>query len=308
MSHTRARPKLPNHLGSECLASREIPGGAFAPLTFSVRLPEYPLMSDYDQRFGGLSRLLGVPGLERLRRAHVAVVGIGGVGSWAVEALARSGVGELTLVDLDDVCITNVNRQLHALDGEIGQPKVAAMVRRIIAINPECVVHSVPDFFTAATADIILAPRFDYLLDAIDGSTLKCLLISQCRSRGIPILTVGAAGGRRDPSLVRVADLAHASHDRLLRETRVKLRAQHGFPRGEIPFGVTSVFSNELPVYPARDGSVCAQREPDTEVTMDCNSGYGTASFVTGTFGLIAAGCVVRQLAAGVSSPPDPAK
>ncbi|HWY78608.1 MAG TPA: tRNA threonylcarbamoyladenosine dehydratase, partial [Verrucomicrobiae bacterium] len=163
-------------------------------------------MSDLDERFGGIARLYGPEGLARLRRAHVCVVGIGGVGSWAVEALARSGVGELTLIDLDDVCVSNVNRQLHALDGQIGRPKVEVMAARACAINPECIVHPIAAFFTQANAKELLTPRFDYVLDAIDSSSKKCLLIASCREMGIPVLTAGAAGGRRNPALVRVAD------------------------------------------------------------------------------------------------------
>src|SRR4051812_35120332 len=179
-------------------------------------------MSDYDERFGGVGRLFAADGLQRLRNAHVCVIGIGGVGSWGVEALARSGLGQLTLIDLDDVCVSNVNRQLHALDGEIGRSKVEVMARRVQAINPGCVVHPINAFFTEANAKELLAQRFDYLLDAIDSSTKKSHLIALCRELGIPVLTTGAAGGRRNPTAVRVADLSRASHDRLLRETRTK--------------------------------------------------------------------------------------
>ncbi len=254
-------------------------------------------MSDFDERFGGIARLFAAEGLVRLRQAHVCVVGIGGVGSWAVEALARSGVGELTLVDLDDVCVSNVNRQLHALDGEIGRPKVEVMAARVRAINPSCAVHPVAAFFTQASARELLAPRFNYLLDAIDSSSKKCLLIASCRDLGIPILTTGAAGGRRDPTRIRVADLAESTHDRLLRETRTKLRVRHGFPRGEKPLGVECVFSTEPPIYPARDETVATECETGAELRLNCNSGYGTASFVTGAFGFVAAARIVERIA-----------
>jgi tRNA threonylcarbamoyladenosine dehydratase len=254
-------------------------------------------VSDFDERFGGIAHLYGVEGLARLRRAHVCVVGIGGVGSWAVEAVARSGVGELTLIDLDDVCVSNVNRQLQALDGQIGKPKVEVMAARVRAINPACVVHPVAAFFTQANANELLSPHFDYLLDAIDSSSKKCLLIALCRDLNIPVLTAGAAGGRRNPALVRVADLAEATHDRLLRETRTKLRAHHDFPRGEQALGVECVYSTEPPVYPASDGSVGAKCEPDADLRSGCNSGYGTASFVTGTFGFVAAARIVERIA-----------
>jgi tRNA A37 threonylcarbamoyladenosine dehydratase len=255
-------------------------------------------VSDLDERFGGIARLYGPEGLARLRRAHVCVVGIGGVGSWAVEALARSGVGELTLIDLDDVCVSNVNRQLHALDGQIGRPKVEVMAARACAINPECIVHPIAAFFTQANAKELLTPRFDYVLDAIDSSSKKCLLIASCREMGIPVLTAGAAGGRRNPALVRVADLAAATHDRLLRETRTRLRGHHGFPRGEESLGIECVYSIEPPIYPASDGLAGAKCEPGADLRLGCNSGYGTASFVTGTFGFVAAARIVERIAA----------
>ncbi len=257
------------------------------------------MANDFEERFGGVARLFSAEGLARLRRAHVCVIGIGGVGSWAVEALARSGVGELTLVDLDDVCVGNVNRQLHALDGEIGRPKVEVMAARVRGINPECAVHPVAAFFTESSSKELLKTRFDYVLDAIDSSTKKSLMIASCRELQIPILTTGAAGGRRDPTAVKIDDLTRASHDRLLRETRTKLRTRHEFPRGTKRFGVDCVFSTEPQVYPAADGTVCAEREPGAELKLDCNSGYGTASFVTGAFGLAAAARVVQKLAEG---------
>jgi len=255
-------------------------------------------MTPFERRFGGLGRLFGTPGLERLRRAHVCVVGLGGVGSWAVEALARSGVGELTLIDLDDVCISNVNRQLHALAGELGKPKVEVMARRVTAINPECVVHPVQNFFLASNAEQILQTRFDALLDAIDSVSVKCLLIALCRARDIPVVTVGGAGGRRDPTAIEVTDLAFSSHDRLLQEVRRRLRRKHHFPRGDCAFGVDCVFSREAPVFPAGDSVVCGERGASTDLRLDCNSGLGTAAFVTGAFGLAAASRVVGRIVA----------
>lgn len=256
-------------------------------------------MSSYQKRFGGLGRLVGAAGLERLRRAHVCVVGIGGVGSWTVEALARSGVGALTLVDLDDVCISNVNRQLHALDGELGQPKVEVMARRIRAINPDCEVHACQSFFVKSNAAQILETRLDAVVDAIDAPALKALLIALCRERQMPVVTAGGAGGRRDPTAIEVTDLAFSSHDRLLGEVRRRLRKEHAFPRDGTPFGVECVLSREPSVYPGKDGSVCTERPDAPDLRLDCNSGFGTASFVTGAFGLVAASRVVHRLAHG---------
>src|SRR5882757_7819365 len=167
--------------------------------------------SDHIERFGGLARLLGTTALPRLAAAHVCVVGVGGVGSWVVEGLARSGVGALTLVDLDDVCVTNVNRQLPALDGQIGRPKVDALADRIRLIHPTCRVLARPEFFTRATADEHLAPGYDFVIDAIDHLGNKCELLAACRTRGLRILTVGGAGGRRDATAIRIADLAQTT-------------------------------------------------------------------------------------------------
>jgi tRNA A37 threonylcarbamoyladenosine dehydratase len=255
-------------------------------------------MNPFERRFGGIGRLFGTAGLERLRLAHVCVVGLGGVGSWAVESLARSGIGELTLVDLDDVCISNVNRQLHALQGELGKPKVEAMARRVEAINPDCKLHPLQAFFLKSNGHQILETKFDAVLDAIDSPSGKAFMIAACRERNIPIITVGGAGGRRDPTAVEVTDLAFASHDRLLREVRRLLRRRHGFPRGDRPLGVECVVSREAVVYPGKDGSVCAARSEAPDLRLDCNSGFGTASFVTGTFGLVAVSRIVQRIAA----------
>lgn len=256
--------------------------------------------ADASARFGGIARLYGPGTLEKLAAAHVCVVGLGGVGSWAVEALARSGVGALTLVDLDDVCVTNINRQLPALDDTIGRPKVHVLAGRVRAINPACRVDARDEFFTAATADpLFAAARYDHVVDAIDSLSNKSLLIARCRESGIPIVTCGAAGGRRDPTQVRVDDLAFSHRDQLLRYVRKRLRARYGFSRDEKqPFGVAAVFSPERPVYVWRDGSVCHDPEGDTDTAINCESGLGTAAFVTGAFGFAAAAVVVNALVA----------
>lgn len=253
-------------------------------------------MDQQSARFGGIGRLYGTQGAERLRSAHMCVVGMGGVGSWVVEALARSGIGEITLVDMDDVCITNVNRQLHALTGTFGKPKVEAMAERVKLISPECNVHALQSFFLKSTAEEILSRGFDGVVDAIDQLEMKALLIASCRQRNIPIVTTGGAGGRRDPSQLQVTDLAFSTHDGLLQSLRKTLRAEHGFPRDKEPFGVECVFSREPVVYPQQDGTVCATRGTATNLRLDCRSGYGTASFVTGAFGFVAASRMVELL------------
>lgn len=257
-------------------------------------------MERYGVRFGGIGRLYSKDGLERLRRAHVCIIGIGGVGSWAVEALARSGVGALTLVDMDDICVSNVNRQIHALDADIHKPKVDAMAARIQAINPGCAVRAERAFFVPANARKILETRFDYVFDAIDAVREKALCVALCHELKIPVITSGGAGGRRDPTRVCLDDLSRASHDRLLQALRKKLRSEHDFPRGEKKFGVECVFSPEPPMFPQKDGSVCETRETgDDQLKLDCRAGFGSATFVTGTFGFVAAARIVARIAAG---------
>ncbi|MEM7010323.1 MAG: tRNA cyclic N6-threonylcarbamoyladenosine(37) synthase TcdA [Verrucomicrobiota bacterium] len=253
--------------------------------------------NDYMDRFSGIGRLFGAEALEQLKAAHVCVVGIGGVGSWSAEALARSGVGRLTLIDLDDICVTNVNRQLHALDGEIGRTKVGVMAERIARIHPGCAVETREQFFTSETAEALLAPGFDFVLDAIDTVEHKALLIAECRKREIPVVTCGGAGGKRDATAIRAADLAQTTNDPLLKQVRKKLRREFGFPRDEkAEFGVRAIFSAENPVFPWADGSVCETKEPGGDLRLNCDSGFGTATFVTGVFGFAAAGEVVRLL------------
>lgn len=245
----------------------------------------------YTERFGGVGRLLGRQALERLQAAHVCVVGTGGVGSWTVEGLARSGVGALTLIDLDDVCVTNVNRQLPALDGQIGRPKVAVLADRVKLINPECRVTALMEFFTAATAEAMLgAVKFDCVVDAIDATNNKALLIAECVKRGLPCVAVGGAGGKRDATQIRAGDLGETGGDDLLRNVRTMLRRDHGFAKGAgNRYGVRCVYSTEKPVYPWADGTCATEPEPGSNLKLDCASGFGTAVWVTGAFGLAAA-------------------
>ncbi len=270
-------------------------------------------MSDFDFRFGGIARLYGKTGLQRLRDAHVMVVGIGGVGSWVVEALARSGVGAISLVDLDEACVSNVNRQLHALDGTIGRSKAELMAERARAIQPEGRFTAIQEFFTEDNAARLLglqpsakgvpASKPTFVVDAIDNVSNKVLLLALCHRHQIPAITCGGAGGRRDATQVRVTDLARVTHDRLLAEVRKRLRKHHGFPTGDKKFHLDAVFSAEPQVFPQEDGSVCAARmeAPEGEsLRLNCDWGFGSATFVTGTFGFAAAGVVVRRIADGL--------
>ena len=275
------------------------------------------MMSDFDFRFGGIARLYGTAALSRFRAAHVMVVGIGGVGSWVVEALARSGIGRLTLVDLDEVCVSNINRQLHALDSTVGRSKVEVMVERVRTISPEARVEGRVEFFTADTAsrllgletDSISEDRPDFVVDAIDAMSNKVRLIALCQGAGIPLVVCGGAGGRRDPTEVRVADLATVTHDRLLSEVRKRLRREHGFSRTSKKLRIECVHSAEAPVFPGRDGQVCATRASDNEMPLrlNCESGFGSATQVTGTFGFAAAARVLARLAVPIpKSVPNP--
>ncbi len=255
--------------------------------------------SDRSDRLSGLERLLGAPGLARLATARVAVIGIGGVGSWTAEALARSGLGALRLVDGDDVCVTNVNRQLVALDGAVGRPKVRVMAERAALIDPSLAVEAVPAFLGEANLDAVL-DGVDLVVDCIDSARLKADLVARAQAAGRGVVVVGGAGGRRDPTAVRAVDLGLAAGDPLLRRTRQELRRRHGYPRGgagrPAPLGVRCITSLEAPVYPWRDGTCRATPEPDAPLALDCASGFGTAAFGTGAMGLAAAAEAVRLL------------
>lgn len=259
------------------------------------------MTEDYLARFGGIGRLLGMGAMQRLNAAHVCVIGVGGVGSWIVEALARSGVGALTLVDADDVCTTNVNRQLPALTRDFGRPKVVVLQERVAEISRGCCVTAVQDYYTQANADALLATDFAFVVDGVDRMSTKAHIIDRSRARNLPVLTCGAAGGRRDPAQVRVVDLGFAGKDELLRQVRRKLRQGHGWEPGTKKharaMGVTCVYSPELPVYPRPDGTCSTEPEPGESLRMDCASGFGAATFVTGCFGFFAAAEIVRRIA-----------
>lgn len=261
-------------------------------------------MSDYEFRFGGLGRLYGAEAMHRLRRAHVAVIGIGGVGSWAVEALCRSGVGTLTLVDLDEICISNVNRQIPALQETIGRAKVDVMSERVRSIQPECTVHGVQEFLTEVSTDRILdefrGRNGHWIIDAIDSSPNKCRLILGCQTRGLGLVISGAAGGRKDPTRIRITDLAEVTHDRLLADLRGRLRRAPGFDGARKVWGLPTVHSPETPERPQSqpcESDSKGLEEPVAAPRMNCQQGYGSATFVTGVFGFAAAGYVIQRIA-----------
>lgn len=246
------------------------------------------------QRFGGVKRLHGSNGFAKLQKAHVCVIGIGGVGSWACETLARCGVGEITLIDADDVCVTNINRQIHALTETIGQEKVSAMAQRIHNINPDCIVNQKTSFFLQASADELLLAKYDYVIDAIDSIKHKTLLISMCKQRGINIITVGAAGGKTAISGIEVKDLGLTHGDRLLSKVRAILRKNYGFPKfAGKKFKVPAVFSAETVKLPWCD---ITDKSQQTSLRLDCNNGFGTDMAVISIFGITAAHHVIHQI------------
>ncbi|MEZ5543071.1 MAG: tRNA threonylcarbamoyladenosine dehydratase [Pseudomonadota bacterium] len=265
--------------------------------------PDLPHSSgdiDFERRFGGIRRLYGAAALERFRAAHVCVLGIGGVGSWAAEALARSGIGRLTLIDPDHVAESNINRQLPALDSTLGRAKVQVMAARIHAINPHCNVFGIEEFAGIDNIAHLVAPGLDFVIDCIDGFRVKAHLVAHCRRARIRIITVGAAGGQTDPTRIRVVDLSRTEHDALCAKTRRLLRTAYGFPKNlKRRFDVPCVYSEENPIFPAADGCV-SPAKPDHHSLggLTCAGGLGSAMPVTAGFGLAAAAYVLRKLAA----------
>lgn len=260
------------------------------------------------RRFDRIGRLVGDSGMARLFASRVAVIGLGGVGSFAAESLARSGVGAIDLVDFDLVCVTNSNRQLQALKGNVGKPKAEVLAQRLGAINPKANIHALQYFYNERTSHKLLAPDgqpLDFVVDAIDNVTAKCHLLASCKKLNIPVVTSTGASGRWDPTAVSIVDLGLSSVDPLARDVRKVLRSDYGFPAGKkAKFGIPAVISSESPL-------------PPQELTYDQGKGfrcvcpggsngmhscdkrsliYGTASFVTGTFGLVCASVVIKSL------------
>lgn len=269
---------------------------------------------DYERRFGGIARLYGDAALAAFRHAHVCVIGVGGVGSWAVEALARTAIGKLTLIDLDHLAESNVNRQIHALTDTLGMAKVGALRERIAQINPYCEVTEVEEFIDPDNVAQMLPPgSFDYVIDAIDNAKAKVALIVHCRENRIPLVTIGSAGGQVDPTRIELCDLSRTEQEPLLARVRKRLRAAHGFPRDRRhKFHIDAVWSSE----PLRQPEVCALDDeapsanattaadgaaaataPNAGITGINCAGYGSAVVVTASFGFVAAGHVLRKLA-----------
>ena len=248
-------------------------------------------VDNYEQRFGGIGRLYTPEGLAKLRQSHVCVIGIGGVGSWAVEALARTGIGKITMIDMDDICVTNINRQIHAMTGTVTQLKTEVMKERVEKINPECVVEIIDDFITPENISEYLNRGYDYVLDAIDSVRTKAALIAYCKRNKIKLITTGGAGGQTDPSQIQIADLSKTIQDPLVARVRSLLRKEYNFSQNpKRKFGIDCVFSTQPLIFP-KMGEGC-----EVSATMNCANGFGAVTMVTATFGFFAGSRLVDKL------------
>ena len=274
---------------------------------------------DMQRRFGGVKRLYGEKGLTNLQDAHVVVIGIGGVGSWTAEALARNAIGNITLIDLDNIAESNVNRQLHAIDGAFGKAKVTAMHERILSINPFCAVREIEDFITIQNIATLLNFKCDVIVDCIDDAKAKIALADFCKRKQLPLIMAGSAGGRLDPTRIQVADLARVTGDRLLSKVRNQLRRNYAFPKASnnkksAKFGIECVYSDEQAIAPdiACVADDYASVESDalqvnshvpsgdtkssrTLTGLNC-AGYGSSVCVTAPFGFTAAQLAIKQI------------
>lgn len=255
-------------------------------------------MSDYKLRFSGIERLYGSKGAQVIQSSHFCVIGIGGVGSWVAEALARNGVGHITLIDLDDICMTNINRQIHALTPTVGQSKVEVMAERLLQINPECKIEVIEDFVTQDNLQALLHNQLDYVIDAIDSVKVKVALIAHCKRNKLPIITIGGAGGQTDPSKIAVCDLSQTYQDPLLAKVRNSLRRDYNFSKNtKRKFGIEAVFSSEQLVYPDNEGNVChAKQSSNGAMRLDCSGGFGAATHVTASFAFFAVARAIKKL------------
>ena len=248
-------------------------------------------VDNFEQRFGGIGRLYTPEGLAKLRQSHICVIGIGGVGSWAVEALARSGIGKITMIDMDDICVTNINRQIHALTSTVATLKTEAMKTRIAEINPECQVEIIDDFISPDNLADYLNRGYDYVIDAIDSVKTKAALIAYCKRNKIKLITTGGAGGQTDPSKIQIADLSKTIQDPLAARVRSLLRKEYNFSQNpKRKFGIDCVFSTQPLIFP-KMGEGC-----EVSATMNCANGFGAVTIVTATFAFFAVGRVIDKL------------
>lgn len=262
------------------------------------------ITEDQAFRFGGIARLYGERALNGFLRSHVVVVGIGGVGSWAAEALARSGVGEVTLIDLDDVCVSNINRQVLALQTSVGQMKVDVMAERLKQINPAIKVHTEHAFLGPKNIAELLPLSVSYVFDATDSVKAKTEMAVFCKRNKLPLICSGGAGGQTDPTQIQIADMARTTQDPLLAKIRNNLRRHHNYSRNQKrKFGIDCIFSTEQLKYAQADGSVCASKpEGGGPAKLDCASGFGAVTVVTSVFAMIGVSRILEKLAKTNSS------
>lgn len=254
-----------------------------------------------EERFGSLGRLYGDEQLQKIQQSHICVVGIGGVGSWAVEALARSGVRRLSLIDGDEISRSNVNRQCHTMESTIGEMKTEVMKQRVLDINPECQVYTTQQYLNNDNVFDLLLPAalqpFDCVIDAIDRIRYKALIIYFCKRNKIPVVTTGGAGGLLDPALIEVKDLSRTWNDPLAASVRLTLRQVYNFSRNlKRSFAVPCVYSTEQQRYPDKNGKVGFQKPGVAGLSLDCSFGYGSSVMVTGSFGFAAAAKAIELI------------
>lgn len=257
------------------------------------------LSEAYLNRFAGLARLYGNDGLSSLFHSHVAVIGIGGVGSWVAEALARSGVGEITLIDFDDVCTSNFNRQILATNNSVGKMKVDVMGERILQINSECRLHLINEKFSQETATQLLSPQFDYIVDAFDNGPGKAFLASHCRKNKKKLIVIGSVGGKKDPTKIKIDDLSRSAEDSLLSFVRKKLRGEYGFPREKNKkFLIPCVYSTEKYTYPDAHCNA-SPLESSILKNLDCGGGMGAVTHLAGATAFFAVSRVITDITKG---------
>ncbi|MCG6200377.1 tRNA cyclic N6-threonylcarbamoyladenosine(37) synthase TcdA [Psychromonas antarctica] len=255
-------------------------------------------MSNYENRFGGIKRLYGSKALNQFQNSHICVIGIGGVGSWVIEALARSGIGQLTLIDMDDICVTNTNRQIHALSDTVGEMKIEAMAARCRLINPEIKLNLIDDFIDKQNCFEYLSSEFDYIFDAIDSIHAKVALVAHCKRNKFPLLTCGGAGGQLDPTQIQVTDLARTIQDPLAAKVRSELRRFFNFSKNpKRKFRIDCVFSTEQLSYPDMNGEVCKEKaDSDGNMKMDCATGFGASTMVTASFAFVGVAFMLKKM------------
>ncbi|MDN3638335.1 tRNA cyclic N6-threonylcarbamoyladenosine(37) synthase TcdA [Simiduia curdlanivorans] len=263
-------------------------------------MTQTPLSPAYLQRFGGVARLYGMDALAQLAQAHFVVIGIGGVGSWAAEALARTGIGHITLIDMDEVCVTNTNRQLHTLASTVGQAKSAVIAERLKGINPELNVQIIDDFIQPENVAELLNKSQDVVVDCIDSAHVKAAIIGYCKRIKLTVITVGSSGGKLDPRQITSLDLAKTTNDPLLARTRNNLRRNYNFSRNtKRNFSVEAIYSTEQLKFPTPEGGVCTNKSAlGAEVKLDCGGGLGAVTMVTASFGFVACSRAIERFLA----------